>query len=950
MRTRSRQTRRALAALVVSAVVAGTAYAQLAITSQSAPTNGPIPVNQVGRIVFSIRNTTASSVDIVGFTPQMMLSALPTGCQNVTLSRLDMPGMQARTLASNEQQQYLATVSPGFAMPGMYNCTWDIATNPAIAPAPTVTTSYQVSATPGEIDVQPTIMSFGSQTAPGFEIQQTLVTNYGSSAPAMMTITGDAGSNLSFTGACSGHSCFTSVNGGGSGGGGVGIKCQPNSTMAVVAQLEVVTMPGMGSGSMMPVPGMGSATLVWDAFTGNLIRIVENPISITAPLGQVGSGSATVVAMIGQTTMQNAFISGGDATFKISNCGAQTCAFSPAISTPTSLTVECQTAAAPKLATLTVVEPGGGSDFKPITCTSTGGGPMLFVNPGSHDYGTVPVGQTSPFMFELRNTGGAMLSGVAITFPGPSGPHWSASSCTPASPCSIAPASSTFVTVTFAPAAHGDKSTTMQIASNDPASPAFVSLMGVGTGGVMVVTSPAGPPYDLDLGTIPRGQMFSRTVTIANSGNAGITAQITGATAPYSVMPASDFITSSPKSFTVTCQSSTASANNDQTLSITSDAYVGSPQSLAVHCTIADTLVQVTPSSFDFGEVRIGSPARTLAVTVTNPMTAPAPAHVVSLGLRDPRDGLSLVPPSTDVVLQPGDAASATLQLTTAMDSDLAGEFLDIHVDGAMLALPVTGKVVTPHSRVVPGELDLGTACVGTQVAGTVMLINDGTATLGVDPPQLDGSFLASSPPGTTYPLALSPMNAIAASVSPAMSATGPIEGLLTWRDDSPSEFHIPVKLDYVSSGTALSPAALDFGTVAVDAAAFPQHITLENCDLAPSKITIKAINTKQGAVGAWVLEPRLGYDKMLAAHEKQAITVTFRPPARGRYEANLEIVTDAGPRTIHLSGDATGRDFDETSFYACACSGPGAPSRGWPIALALVAIVRRRRAPSSAR
>ncbi|NVB78720.1 MAG: choice-of-anchor D domain-containing protein [Kofleriaceae bacterium] len=945
---RRRPGHRAVAALVVSAVVAGTAYAQLAITSNNAPTNGPIPVNQVGRIVFSIRNTSASPIDIVSFTQQMLLAAIPTGCQGITLSRLDMPGMQAKTLAPNEQQQYIATVSPGFATPGTYNCTWDIATNPAMAPAPTVTTSYQVSATPGVIDVQPPVMDFGSQTSPAFEIQQVLVTNYGSGAPAMMQIVGDAGSNLSFTGACSGHTCFTTIGGAGS-SGGVGIKCQPNSTMAAMAQLEVTTMPGSGSGSTMPVNGIGSAAISCDTFVGSQIRIVENPIAITAPLGQVGSGSATVVAMMGSASLQNAFISGGDATFKISNCGAQNCTF-PAIPTPTSLTVECQTAAAPKNATLTVVEPGGGSDFKPIVCTSSGGGPMLLVVPGSHDYGTVPVGGTSVFMFELRNMGGAPLTGVALSFPGPQGSHWNASSCTPAAPCTIAPGTSTFTTVTFAPTAHGDRSTNMQITSNDPASPAFVSLMGVGTGGVMVVTAPSGPPYDLDLGTIPLGQAFSRTVTIANSGNAGITAQITGASPPYTITPSSDFITSTPKSFTVTCQSNTASANNDQTLTITSDAYMGSPQSLDVHCTVADTLVQVMPNSFDFGEVRVGSPTQRLTVTVTNPASATAAAHVFSIGLRDPRNGLALVPASTDVTLQPGDSASATLELSTATDTDLTGEFLDIHVDGAMLALPVGGKVVTPHSRVVPAELDLGTACVGTQVSGTVMLINDGTATLEVDPPQMDGSFLASSPPGTTFPLSLSPMSSTSASVAPAMSATGPIDGTLTWHDDTPNDFEIPVKLDFVSSGTALSPAALDFGTVAVDAAAFPQHITLENCDLAPTKITIKAINTKKGAVGAWVLEPRLGYEKTLQAHDKQGITVTFRPPARGQYEANLEVVTDAGPRTIHLNGAATGRDFDNTSFYACACSGSGAPSRGWPIALAFVAIFRRRRAPSSAR
>jgi MYXO-CTERM domain-containing protein len=77
-------------------------------------------------------------------------------------------------------------------------------------------------------------------------------------------------------------------------------------------------------------------------------------------------------------------------------------------------------------------------------------------------------------------------------------------------------------------------------------------------------------------------------------------------------------------------------------------------------------------------------------------------------------------------------------------------------------------------------------------------------------------------------------------------------------------------------------------------------------------------------------------------------VSVTFDPPARGRYEADLTVLTDQGKQIIHLVGDATGRDFDTTSFYACACNGPGAPSRGWPIALAVVAVIARRRRGSS--
>jgi hypothetical protein len=406
----------------------------------------------------------------------------------------------------------------------------------------------------------------------------------------------------------------------------------------------------------------------------------------------------------------------------------------------------------------------------------------------------------------------------------------------------------------------------------------------------------------------------------------------------------------SQKDYTVTCESQTASASNDQTLSVTSNAQFNSSASVSVKCAIADTSVQINPQQFDFGEVRTGSPRRELMVTVTNPAGG-APAHVTSKQLREPRTGLSLEPAMTDRPLQPGESTSATLVLTTEVDSDLTGELLDITVDSAMLSLPVTGKVVTAASSITPQAIDLGTACVGTTVMGDVTLSNDGTATLQVEQPSVDMSFIASVPGNMTFPSPLQPGMQLTATVEPIVTTKGAVNGTFTWDDDATSQaYQLPVKVEYIDSGTAISPALLDFGSISVDAAGFPKHVNIENCDLMSTDITIKAIRTQNSPVGAWVLEPRLGYKKTLPPHEKQAITVTFRPPARGRYEADLEVETSVGPKTIHLRGDAVGRDFDNTSFYACACTSLS-PSRGWPILAAILFVIfRRRRGSSSAR
>jgi hypothetical protein len=403
------------------------------------------------------------------------------------------------------------------------------------------------------------------------------------------------------------------------------------------------------------------------------------------------------------------------------------------------------------------------------------------------------------------------------------------------------------------------------------------------------------------------------------------------------------------ESIAVTCESPTATAtDNPQTITISSDAYQGSPATVQVRCKIADTLLQITPTTFDFGEVRVGTPEPSIEITLTNPPTSATTAQVTEFRLRNNEPGLSLITPPVPISIAAGTSANATLHLSTAADADLAGEYLELTVDGSDLMFAVSGKVVTPHSRVVPPNmLDLGTACVGTEVTGNVMLINDGTATLSVQPPVMDQSFVASAP-GT--PAMLAAGTSLTATVTPVLSAMGPVSGTLTWRDDVPSEHGVGVVLDYVASGTALSPRGLDFGVVPVEMPGDPQGIKLQNCDLAPTTIKIESLKTKQGTLGAWILSPRVGFTKELSAKEQQAITVSFMPPARGRYEADLTVQTVGGKQIVHLVGDATGRDFDNTSFYACACNGPGAPSRGWPIVLAIVIVIVRRRGSSSAR
>ncbi len=357
-------------------------------------------------------------------------------------------------------------------------------------------------------------------------------------------------------------------------------------------------------------------------------------------------------------------------------------------------------------------------------------------------------------------------------------------------------------------------------------------------------------------------------------------------------------------------------------------------------------VVDVIPSVVDFGEHRVGATAPSAVITVTNQSISNTSAQITSYGLRNATPTLSLAAPSVPLTLAPGQSVQATLTLATSTELDLAGEHVDITVSGTVRSVPVLGKVVTPSSYIEPANLDLGTACVGAQVSGTATLVNDGTATLRVDAPSVDATFTVAS---TGTPGDLAPMQSLVATIAPATTEAGARSGTLRWHDDVPTDHEVDLAVEFIASGTAVSPKGLDFGTMPVGASRITRDVRLENCDVTPSTIEVASLRSTHGPLSAWQVNPPIGTRRSLSSREVEVITVTFDPSGRGPHEAELTVMTADGPRTIPLLAEATGRDFTSGSFYMCMCSGGGPIQNAWPIPAAVLLVFCRRRRRSAA-
>jgi len=685
-------------------------------------------------------------------------------------------------------------------------------------------------------------------------------------------------------------------------------------------------------------------TIVLAPNTFNLV----GPAGVELSASGTISGTGTVTELVGVELLDP----GMPPAFRFISppCGAQACTFLPAIPLGTEIEIACTPSAIMRTSSIKVIGNGGKEDTSIVTCMETSN------NPGISVSGTVgplqaPVGTTVGDFLTITNSGNVATE-VSLLF-APLG-DWSAATCVAPAQCSIPVGSSIMVMVSFTPTVHGDRSSSLQIDSIPDTGTKFVTLGGTGQGGVLRVDQP--PAFDHNFGTLAKGQLSTFTVAMTNTGNELITVTPTNPGAPFGVPTTPiDLGPSGMGSFDVSCLSSTPGGPFDVvvTLGQSANTYSRNTSTIDFHCTIANTTVQVMPTPLDFGELRVGAPSGAIVVTIENPPGGGA-VTIQRMTLRGQPAALALLSPSMPLPAMLPDATSltATLELATALDVTLDGVILEVEVtetETVVLELPVSGKVGTPSAVVVPTRLDLGTVCVGTPVAGTITMTNNGTATLNMQRPTMTASFNPLFTNPTDYPAdgaTLLPGDSAMVAVMPASSAAGRSEGTLEWDVDLPTgvPFEVPVTLEYVASGTAVSPARLVFGTIDIEARSPMQVVTLENCGTEPVLVTYDGVRASQGGASAWALEPRAD-QRLLVPDDKMRIMVAFAPKDPGAHAARIVIDVDGAEHLVDLEGDGIGAPPpDKTSFYACSCSGGGSPSQGWPLVAAFVLVFRRRR------
>ncbi len=578
------------------------------LTVQGSDGAAPAVVNLSATAVAPAPQISLSSTSIqfgtvgVGSTSNLSVTISNTGNADLTISVISLTGTgfgvsgitTPKTVAAGQSAQVALSFTPKVS--GAAAATLSITSNDSVNPTMTVALAGTGStATFGQLQANPTSVSFDSVSTGAISTKQITLTNTGTAAVQI--------SNLAASGA------GFSVN-------GITVPFVLPATATVI--LNAVFAPTTG-GSV-----SGSVTVTSDATNSPLT------VSLTGTGAQPGlSVTPTSFAfgsvLDGQTKSQTFTLTNtGTASLAISQLSVSGTGYSlSGLATPTTIAVGASATFSATFAPTTAGSlPGtvtitSNAPTSPSTVALTGTGtapqPGLSVTPASFAFGSVLDGQTKSQTFTLTNTGTASLTVSQLTA---SGAGYSVSGL--ATPSTIAVGASATFSATFAPTTAGSLPGTITITSNAPTSPSTVGLTGTGTAtqpGVSLT------PTSFAFGSLLDGQTKSQTFTLTNTGNGSLTvSQLTASGAGYSVSGLA-----TPKTIAVGASATfsatfapTTAGSLPGTITITSNAPT-SPSTVALTGTgtAAQPGLSITPTSFAFGSLLDGQ-TKSQTFTLTN--------------------------------------------------------------------------------------------------------------------------------------------------------------------------------------------------------------------------------------------------------------------------------------------------------------------------------------------
>lgn len=584
---------------------------------------------------------------------------------------------------------------------------------------PPAQNAQNASAQTLQLSVSPSSVAFGNVQVGGSASQTLAIENTGSGSVSISSV-GAAGTGFSVSGPslpltlAAGQSAnFTAV-------------FAPKSSGAATGSVSVASNAA-GSPAAVALSGSGTTT-----------QANVTPASVNFGNVMVGAQSTAVL------TMSNT----GGATVTVTQVSASGSGFSvtgPAL--PLALTsgraASFAVAFAPVTATSSTGSVSISSDASngPVTIPLAGAGETMSVSvsPAAINFGSVNVGASSTQSVAVTNTGTAS---VIVSQASASGAGFAVSASS--LPVTLAGGQSAALPVIFAPTTGGSATGSVSIVSS--AGTSAVALAGSG-GTFQLVASPS----SVNFGSIKVGGNSSQPVSLTNTGNSPVVVSQATASTGFTLSGLALPITlaaGQSASFSVAF-SAGAAGNTAGSISIASNA-VGSPLSIPLSATGVVYQLTVSPSSYNFGSVNVGSSASD-TIWVNNSGSAPVTISQAALS----GAGFSFTGISFPVTLSTGQSVSFSAMYQPAAAGAASGSItLTSNASNSPTAIALSGTGATQGLSITPTSLSFGNVVLGNNSALPMTVTNTGTGQVTISQATASGSgFSVTS--GPTLPLTL---------------------------------------------------------------------------------------------------------------------------------------------------------------------------------------------------
>jgi hypothetical protein len=517
--------------------------------------------------------------------------------------------------------------------------------------------------------------------------------------------------------------------------------------------------------------------------------------------------------------------------------------------------------------------------------------PQLTISPAAVDAGSAQVGSKTTSNVTLSNIGNADLTVSAMTV---NGAAFSIAGI--ATPKVISAGQSAVLSIIHAPTATGTDSGSISIISNDPASPATISLTGSGT------SVPVGHltlnPSILAFGNVVVGGSGVLSATVTNSGQAvvhisSIIALGSGFSQAGLATPATLAVGQSAQ-IQVTYAPTSAGLVGG-TVAITSDAP-GLAPGLSLSGTGVQAAISVSPASLSFGSLVDGQ-SKSQPVLITN--TGSANLNITQLSSSGA--GVSVSGLTTPLTIAAGQSSTFTVQFAPQTPGNTSGTISlasNAPNSPASLAVSGTGVAATSTLSVSPASVSF-TNVTGNTSTQQMQINNTGNVSLTISQANVTGTGFSAT--GLSLPLTIAAGQSSSFSVQFAAQSAGNFSGSLTLASNAANSLATVVLSGSASAATetlAISPMSMSFGSVSLGSAP-AQTLTLTNTGNA--NVTISQIN----ASGAGFTLSGAGVPITLSPSQSIPVSVAFDPSAVGAVSGNVSVVSNAtgSPAGVALSG-----------------------------------------------